>query len=100
MRNSTISSLSVALIARVIDVLAAAGVALRSFLNLTSMREHMGYRFEQRLPGNAWDHHLNISHSGNKRPMLQPALVLAHGITAQIVCSTPRLSQTRAYWQA
>jgi hypothetical protein len=99
MRKSTISSSSATLIARVIDVLAAAGLALRSFLHLTSMREHLGYRFEQRRPGNEWGNCLTISYPGNKRPVLQPAFVLASGITAQIVCPTPRLSQTRANWQ-
>ena len=47
MRNFTISNLFASVVTRVIDVVAVAGIATRSFLHLTSMREHMGNRFEQ-----------------------------------------------------
>lgn len=99
MRKSTISSSSATLIACAINVMAVAGVALRSFLRLTSTRERLGYRFEQHMPGSDWGNLLRTSQPGNKRPLQQPALALAHGITAQIVCPTPRLSQARTYWQ-
>ena len=99
MRNFTISNLFTSVVTRVIDVLAVNGIATRSF-HLTSMREHMGYRFEQ-SPGSLWSQLLlGNSQPGNKRPDLQrPAFALAYGIAAQSVCPTPRLSQARASWR-
>lgn len=104
MRNFTISNLFTSVVTRVIDVLAVNGIATRSF-HLTSMREHMGYRFEQCQPGSLWE--LLQSNSqpgylqiGNKRPELQrPAFALAYDIAAQSVCPAPRLSQARASWR-
>jgi hypothetical protein len=104
MRNFTISNLFASVITRVIDVLAVNGIATRSF-HLTSMREHMGYRIEQRRPGTLWELLLGSSQPGilqlgNKRPALQqPAFALAYDITAQSVCPAPRLSQARASWR-
>jgi hypothetical protein len=99
MRNFTISNLFASVVTRVIDVLAANGIATRSF-HLTSMREHMGYRFEQ-CQGSLWSELLLGSpQPGNKRPELQrPAFALAYGIAAQSVCPAPRLSQARASWR-
>ena len=108
MRNFTISNLFASVVTRVIDVLAVNGIATRSF-HLTSMREHMGYRIEQRQPAtlseSLWELLLGSSQPGNlqwgnKRPALQqPALALAYDISAQSVCPTPRLSQARASWR-
>lgn len=103
MRNFTISKLFASVITRVIDVVAANGIAIRSF-RLTSMCEHMGHRFEQcqgslveLLQGDSQPGYLQF---GNKRPELQrPALALAYGIAAQSVCPAPRLSQARASWR-
>lgn len=99
MRNSTISTSFAAVITRVINVLAVAGVAVRSFLHHLMTGEHTGYRLEQRQPGFSGDRYdLGNPQAGNKRPaMLQPAM--AYGIAAQSVCSAPRLSQTRASWR-
>ncbi len=105
MRNFTISNLFASVVTRVIDVLAVNGIATRSS-HLTSMREHMGYRFEHRQPGSLWELLLGNSQPGylqigNKRPGLQqPAFALAFDIAAQTVCSTPRLSQSRASWRS
>ena len=55
MRNFTISNLFTSVVTRVIDVLAVNGIATRSF-HLTSMREHMGYRFEQGQAGSLWEY--------------------------------------------
>ena len=104
MRNFTISNLFTSVVTRVIDVLAVNGIATRSF-HLTSMREHMGYRFEQGQPGLLWELLLGNSQTGylqigNKRPELQrPAFALAYDIAAQSVCPAPRLSQARASWR-
>lgn len=108
MRNFTISNLFTSVVTRVIDVLAVNGIATRSF-HLTSMREHMGYRFEQRQPGSLWELLLGNSGLGNslgnllmglKRPELQrPAFAFAYDIAAQSVCPAPRLSQARASWR-
>ena len=103
MRNFTISNLFTSVVTRVIDVLAVNGIATRSF-HLTSMREHMGYRFEQcqgslreLLLGNSQPGLLQI---GNKRPELQRlAFAPAYDIAAQSVCPAPRLSQARASWR-
>jgi hypothetical protein len=118
MRNFTISKLFASVVTRVISVVAANGIATRSF-RLTSMSEHMGYRIEERQPGSLSDSLWNLflgnsllgnsqpgnSQWGNKRPALQqptlrrPALALAYDITAQSVCPAPRLSQARASWR-
>ena len=113
MRNFTISKLFASVVTRVISVVAANGIATRSF-RLTSMSEHMGYRIEQRQPGSLSDSLWNLflgnsqlgnslpgnSQWGNKRPALrQPVLALAYDITAQSVCPAPRLSQARASWR-
>ena len=99
MRNFTISNLFASVVTRVIDVLAVNGIATRSF-HLTSMREHMGYRFEQGQPGLLWELLLGNSQPGNKRPeLLRLAFAPAYGIAAQSVCPAPRLSQARASWR-
>jgi len=104
MRNFTISNLFASVVTRVIDVLAVNGIATRSF-HLTSMREYMGYRIEQRQPGSLWELLLLGSSQpgylliGNKRPELRPAYALAYDIAAQSVCPAPRLSQARASWR-
>jgi hypothetical protein len=104
MRNFTISNLFTSVVTRVIDVLAVNGIATRSF-HLTSMREHMGYRFEQ-CPGSLWGELLlgnpqpGFLQIGNKRPELHRlAFAPAYGIAAQTVCPAPRLSQARASWR-
>ena len=95
MRNFTISNLFASVVTRVIDVLAVNGIATRSF-HLTSMREHMGYRFEQ-CQGSLVELLLSDSQPGSKHPELKrPAFALAYGIAAQSVCPAPRLSQARA----
>lgn len=101
MRNFTISNLFASVVTRVIDVLAVAGIGARSFLHLTSMREHMGYRLEHCQTGLLWSELLLSSlQMGSKRPELQrPAFALAYGIAAQTVCPAPRLSQARASWR-
>ena len=79
MRNFTISNLFASVVTRVIDVLAVNGIATRSF-HLTSMREHMGYRFEQGQPGLLWELLLGNSQPGNKRPeLLRLAFAPAYG---------------------
>lgn len=105
MRNFTISNLFASVVTRVIDVVAVAGIATRSFLHLTSMRERMGNRFEQcqaELLGQLLPAYLLLGSllPGNKRPaMLQPAYAMAYGNAAQTVCPAPRLSQARASWR-
>ncbi len=104
MRNFTISNLFTSVVTRVIDVLAVNGIATRSF-HLTSMREHMGYRFEQGQPGLLWElllgnSQLGLLQIGNKRLELQRlAFAPAYDIAAQSVCPAPRLSQARASWR-
>ena len=104
MRNFSISNLFASLVTRVIDVVAVAGIATRSFLQLTSMREHMGNRFEQCQVETLGELQANLLLGrllpGNKRlALLQPAYALAYGNAAQAVCPAPRLSQARASWR-
>ena len=99
MRNFTISNLFTSVVTRVIDVLAVNGIATRSF-HLTSMREHMGYRFEQGQPGLLRELLLGSSQPGNKRRELHRlAFAPAYDMTARTVCPAPRLPQARASWR-
>jgi len=105
MRNFSISNLFASVVTRVIDVVAVAGIATRSFLHLTSMRGYMGNRFEQcqqETLGQLLQAGLLLGNllPGNKRlALLQPAYALAYGNAAQTVCPAPRLSQSRASWR-
>ncbi len=98
MRNFTISNLFASVVTRVIDVVAVAGIATRSFLYLT-MREHMGNRFEQCQAASLGHLFLGSFMPGSKRLELRPTYALAYSISAQTVCSAPRLSQARASWR-
>jgi hypothetical protein len=99
MRNTTLSTSFASVITQVINAVAVADVAVRSFLHHFLMREQLGYRLERRQPGFAGGSlDLGDPQGGDKRPaLLQPAM--AYGIAAQTVCLTHRLSQTRASWR-
>ncbi len=92
MRNTSISSSFATVVStRVVDCAAFAGVVLRTFLQLTSMREHLGYWLEQcqssEIAG-GWDQHGHHA-IGSLKPGYKPGLRLHYGISALAVCPAP-----------
>lgn len=82
----------------VVDCATFAGIALRAFLHLTSMREPMGYWLEQcQMSENAggWDQsgHQLI---GNLNPGCKPGHHRHYGILALAVCPVPSRLAIRA----
>ena len=104
MRITSISSTIVSVVSRVIDSVVFAGRAVRTFLHLTHMREHMGYWLEPCQSGfaSAGDR-LGLQQPGNPKPGKQPGLLRLIGITAPAVCPAPsaaaaaRLASVRAH---
>ncbi|MEZ6133274.1 MAG: hypothetical protein R3C53_00045 [Pirellulaceae bacterium] len=89
MRITTISSSIASVVARVIAEVA--GSAVRTFLHLTHMREHMlldlGYWLEPCQPGFTCGNQQSF-HS-NPLPGKQPGLLRLLGISALAVCPAP-----------
>lgn len=101
MRNLSISNLFASVVTNVIDVIAVAGFATRSFLHHLNMRERMGNRLEQ-CQADVCLGLILLTRLllGSKRPaMQQPTFALAYGKSAQAVYAAPRLSQARASWR-
>ena len=92
MRFTTISSSIASVVSRVIGFVA--GSAVRTFLHLTQMREHllmeMGYWLEPCQPGFTSDKdHSCLIRFGNQQPGKRPALLRLLGISAPVVCLAP-----------
>lgn len=105
MRNTSISSSIASVVNRVIASVAAAGIAVRTVLHLTFMREHMGYWLEPCQPGFAFSYDqrgrdLGNPQSGYKSGELRHCLLGQNGNLAPAFCTTPtRLASARAIAQ-
>ncbi len=99
MRITTISSsFASTVVASATDRVAFAGIAVRSFLHLTSMREFLGYWLERCQSEFAvgWDQH-GYHPIGNQQPGNKPGLLPRHGISALVLCPAPsRVATVRA----
>lgn len=89
MRFTTISSSIASVVTRVIGFVA--GSAVRSFLHLTQLREHLlmdvGYWLEPCQPGFTNDKDSTcLNHFGNPQPGKRPGLLRLLGISAPVVC--------------
>ena len=99
MRLSTIlSSFASSVITRVIDCVAAAGLAVRGLLPVANMCERQGYWLELCQPEFAsGSDHYGPCHFGNLNPGKHPGLLRFYGITPLAVCPAPsRLTSVRA----
>ncbi len=100
MRKSSISSsFATAVATVVVDCAAFAGIALRTFLHLTSMRESMGYwleRYQSTEVAGGWDRHGRLP-IGNLKPGFKPGHCPQYCISVLAVCpATSRLAAVRA----
>ncbi len=94
MRISTISSSFASVVIRVIDCVAVAGIAVRTFLHLTSTREPMGYWLEPCQPGFTLGGYHPM---GNPRPgYKQPGPLRLLGISVPAVCPAPQAAMAAA----
>jgi len=97
MRFTSISSSIASVVSRVIGFVA--GGAVRTFLHLTQMREHllldlgfgdMGYWLEPCQPGLTYGKDMQcLSRLGNLQPGKRSGLLRLLGITAPVVCLAP-----------
>jgi hypothetical protein len=104
MRFTSISSSIASVVNRVIGFVA--GAAVRTFLHLTQMREHllldlgfgdMRYWLEPCQPGFTNDRDIQcLSRLGNPQPGKRPSLLRLLGITAPVVCLTPSAAASAA----
>lgn len=99
MRTTTISSSFASITVASAAVRGAfAGIAVRTFLHLTSMREYLGYWLErcQTEFASDWGQHGHQSH-GKQQPGNKPGLLPRHGILALVLCPAPsRVVKVRA----
>lgn len=84
MRNTTISSSIASVVCRVIASVAVAGIAVRTFLHLTLMREHMGYWRELCQPGFDFGGNQRGYCGSNPMPGSKPGLLRRFGISAPL----------------
>lgn len=98
MRNTTISSSIASVVCRVIASVAVAGIAVRTFLHLTFMREHLGYWRELGQPGSDFGgNQQGYFHPSNPMSGSKPGLLRHFGISAPAYCPSPsRLASVRA----
>lgn len=101
MRKTTISSSIATVVAHVIDCVAVAGFAVRTFQLHALMREHLGYWLEPCQPGYATS---NPSYStsnssyatGNPRCGNKPGLLRQCGIALAVCPAHSRLAPVQA----
>ncbi len=99
MRITTISSsFASTVVASATNCAAFAGIAVRSFLHLASMRESLGYwleRCQSEIAG-GWDQHGHHP-IGDLKPGNKPGLLPRYGISALVLCPAPsRVATVRA----
>lgn len=97
MRNTTISSSFASSVTQVaVDCVAIAGIAVRTFLHLTYMRESMGYWRELCQSEIARRSERQHYHGGNLKPGNKPGPLPHFGTPALAVCPAPfRLAAVR-----
>lgn len=92
MRNTTISSsFASTIVAAAIDCVALTGAAVRTFLQLTSMRESRGYWLErcQSLFAGQADHHHGLQAIGKHWPGCKPGQLPRVGNSTLVLCPAP-----------
>lgn len=91
MRITTISSTIASVVNHVIDSVVVAGVAVRTFLHLALMREHMGYWPAPCQPEYAFASDLAVrSRTPDSEPSKRLGSLRQCGIPALALCLTPQ----------
>ena len=96
MRSSTITSSIASVANHMIGSVAVAGKAVRTFLRLTTLREHTGYWLEPCQSGFDYAGGMRLDRLGNPLPGNKPGMQRRFGIAALAVCPAPsRLASVR-----